>query len=311
MDPVASFNPNTSLGGLQIGVLVSYVLFGVTTTQTYIYYSRFPQDSRKIKALVALVWICEAAHVISVGDGLYDYTITNYGNPERLGGAMPKSLFASLLFGGVIAVSVQGFFTWRTYTFSNKLFIPLLISAMILVRMIGSTVLAVMGFRMTLLAPFEKQWGSLFTALFIISAIIDLTITVTLVVFLRNRRNVAHERTMALIDKLIKWTIETALLTSAASMVTLACFITMKQNLIWVATFLVTTRLFSNSFLASLNSRQTLREMDQATRPTGPSLASAFGPSTSTNIQMTKVTQITYDTEPHGGIDSKVVSVEV
>ncbi|KAF7335039.1 hypothetical protein MVEN_02254200 [Mycena venus] len=223
MDPVTSFNPNPSLGALQIGVLISCVLFGVTTTQAYIYYTRFPQDSRKIKALVVSVWIFEAAHAICVGDGLYDYTISNYGNAERLSGALPKSLFASLLFGGVIAASVQGFFTWRTYTFSNKLFISLLISVMISVRLIGGIVLAVMGFRMTLLAPFEKKWGSLFTALFIISATNDLTITTTLVIFLRNKRHVAHERTMALIDKLIKWTIETALLTSAASMITLAC----------------------------------------------------------------------------------------
>jgi hypothetical protein len=39
-------------GAVEIGVLVSYVLFGVTITQTYIYYSRFPDDSRKLKALV-------------------------------------------------------------------------------------------------------------------------------------------------------------------------------------------------------------------------------------------------------------------
>jgi hypothetical protein len=39
-------------GALQIGVLISYVLFGVTTTQTYIYYSRFPDDSPKLKAFV-------------------------------------------------------------------------------------------------------------------------------------------------------------------------------------------------------------------------------------------------------------------
>jgi hypothetical protein len=39
-------------GAYQIGVLVSYALFGVTTTQTYIYYSRFPDDSLKLKTLV-------------------------------------------------------------------------------------------------------------------------------------------------------------------------------------------------------------------------------------------------------------------
>jgi hypothetical protein len=73
MDSTVSFDVNTTIGAhiydassprtlthrlpcfagvLQIGVLISYALFGVTTTQTYIYYSRFPDDSLKLKALV-------------------------------------------------------------------------------------------------------------------------------------------------------------------------------------------------------------------------------------------------------------------
>jgi hypothetical protein len=71
MASFASFNVNTTLGAsrmqclffvlqlipflsgaYQIGVLVSYMLFGVTTAQTYIYYGRFPDDSPKFKALV-------------------------------------------------------------------------------------------------------------------------------------------------------------------------------------------------------------------------------------------------------------------
>ncbi|KAJ7788663.1 hypothetical protein B0H14DRAFT_3503961 [Mycena olivaceomarginata] len=53
MEPL-NLNPNT--GAYEIGVLLSYVLFGVTTTQAYLYYTRFPEDSRKLKALVVFVW---------------------------------------------------------------------------------------------------------------------------------------------------------------------------------------------------------------------------------------------------------------
>jgi hypothetical protein len=47
-------------GALEIGILTSYVLLGVTITQTYIYYSRFPQDPRKLKALVRGTTKCRA-----------------------------------------------------------------------------------------------------------------------------------------------------------------------------------------------------------------------------------------------------------
>jgi hypothetical protein len=53
MDSVVPSDLAASLGAVQIGVFVSHVLFGVTTTQTYIYYSRFPEDSQKIKSFGA------------------------------------------------------------------------------------------------------------------------------------------------------------------------------------------------------------------------------------------------------------------
>lgn len=43
---------NCSPGALEIGVLASYILLGVETTQAYIYYSRFPEDPRRIKLIV-------------------------------------------------------------------------------------------------------------------------------------------------------------------------------------------------------------------------------------------------------------------
>jgi hypothetical protein len=46
---------NSVAGAVQIGVILSYALFGVTTTQAYTYYCRFPGDPRMLKALVSEV----------------------------------------------------------------------------------------------------------------------------------------------------------------------------------------------------------------------------------------------------------------
>lgn len=43
---------NFLLGAFQIGVLVSYALFGIVTAQTYTYFAKFPEDSLKLKILV-------------------------------------------------------------------------------------------------------------------------------------------------------------------------------------------------------------------------------------------------------------------
>ncbi|KAJ7044025.1 hypothetical protein C8F04DRAFT_686861 [Mycena alexandri] len=264
MDSVSSLN--STIGVYEIGVLISYVLLGVATTQTYIYYARFPDDSIKLKTLVAVVWLCEVAHAGCLGHALYSYTISDYTRPERLLHA-PISLGVAIAFAGIITACVQGFFTFRIYAFSEKLFIPVLLWTTIFLHLLGSIVILVTESRSTLLADYEERWGWLFAAVWILSVANDVTITATLVIVLRRRRPYVLQRTTALVDKIIVWTIETGMLTSAVSIVTLTCFITMLGSFIFLATFSVTSRLFSNSLLASLNSRTTLRAMDEIPLP--------------------------------------------
>jgi hypothetical protein len=45
---------NTTIGALEIGVLICMFLLGVSTVQVYVYYIKFPKDNWKIKTLVML-----------------------------------------------------------------------------------------------------------------------------------------------------------------------------------------------------------------------------------------------------------------
>ncbi|KAF7377850.1 hypothetical protein MSAN_00208500 [Mycena sanguinolenta] len=130
--------PGNTLGALEIGVLVSYMLFGVTTTQTYIYYHRFPDDPLKLKALVAFVLVCESGHAICMGNVLYTYTIIDYGHAERLAYAVPKSLLGGGFVSAVISTSVQGFFTLRMHVLTKKPYLCLIISGMVFLSSSGS-----------------------------------------------------------------------------------------------------------------------------------------------------------------------------
>ncbi|KAJ7773791.1 hypothetical protein B0H16DRAFT_1713647 [Mycena metata] len=56
MDSAPTIDISLNIGAFQIGVLVSYLLAGVMITQTYMYYSHFPEDSRRLKVLVGFVW---------------------------------------------------------------------------------------------------------------------------------------------------------------------------------------------------------------------------------------------------------------
>ncbi|KAJ7020863.1 hypothetical protein C8F04DRAFT_1403337, partial [Mycena alexandri] len=232
--------------------------------------------------------VCEVAHAACVGYTLYDYTISDYTHPERLAGAAPKSFDAAITLSAVIGGSVQGFFSFRIYAFSKKLFIPILIWIMALWRLLGCIVLTGEGIQMTTMARYEAKWGWLATVCWSVSTVNDWTITATLVFLLHTRRRTGvHQRTAALVDKLITWSIETGMLTSASSLASLLFFVTMKDNFIWLAVFTVSARLFSNSLLASLNSRTTLRAMNEGSLPLSEPVI-AFAPN---SVQMTKTTQ--------------------
>ncbi|KAJ7157611.1 hypothetical protein C8R43DRAFT_1182976 [Mycena crocata] len=289
-----TFDANLTLGAFQIGVLVSYMLFGVTTTQAYIYSNRFPEDPRRIKYLVLFVWLCELGHAMCIGHTLYTTTITNYGHPERLARA-PASLSAALFFSGFVGASVQGFFATRIYTFGKNLIISCICWFLSFLRMVASIAGFVFALQMTTLAQYETDYGWLLSTILIIGAVVDLIIAITLVYHLSKHRHMAYKRTIAVMDKLIKWTIETGVITSAGGIITLVCFQTMKENYIWLGFFAVMARLFSNSLFASLNARTGLRpKTDDVV-----SFKLSNGPPSflqKLEIGMKKVTTVTTDT---------------
>ncbi|KAJ7186958.1 hypothetical protein C8R46DRAFT_282082 [Mycena filopes] len=244
----------------QIGVLISYVLFGVMNTQTYLYYGRFQTDSIGLKGLVAFIWVCEFAQAISIGHALYAWTITAFGTPLPV---PPKSFDASIFFSGIIAACVQGFFSFRIWTLSRKWVIPAIAYTLSFLRLVIGAAVFITALRMTSLQIFEARFGWLITTAASIGVANDMLITLTLVFVLKGQRQEVQPRSVPLVDKLIIWTMETGLMTSVASIATLICFLTMKTNLVWAAVFVVVSRLYSNSVLASLNSRATLRAMNE------------------------------------------------
>jgi hypothetical protein len=47
-----NFNPSSTIGALEGGIIVTNLLFGTFTMQVHIYYRKFPQDYRPLKTLV-------------------------------------------------------------------------------------------------------------------------------------------------------------------------------------------------------------------------------------------------------------------
>ncbi|KAJ6577462.1 hypothetical protein B0H19DRAFT_879271, partial [Mycena capillaripes] len=194
------------IGAYELGVLVSYILLGVTTSQSYVYYSRFTSDTLRLKYLVAFIWAFEMAHATCIGATLYQMTVSNFDHPERLF-LIPRSLATSALFSGIVGACVQSFFAARIYYVSSDLCIPCLSWSLSFSRLVGSITAFVYALRIETLPEFEERCAWLLNSLWSVASANDLIIAGTLVYWLHRRRPQADGRTVAVVDKLIAWTI--------------------------------------------------------------------------------------------------------
>ncbi|KAJ7617100.1 hypothetical protein FB45DRAFT_933431 [Roridomyces roridus] len=297
-----AFDADTTLGALLVGTLVSFALFGIVTTQAYIYFGRFPKDPRGLKAMVAGVWLGEIAHVICIGHALYVMVIKDYAHPERLA-QIPRSLYAASFFGGLISSSVQSFFAYRIYILSRSLWIPLICWCMSLFRVLPSNIVA---FAYAIHEPtdeFQKKWSWLFDATWAVSAANDILIAASLVYILYRERSQVHKNTAAMVDRLIAWTIETGVVTSVAGVIMLGLFLGLPTSFAYMALFVVMARLFSISLFASLNSRTSLSNQTQTTELSLPTIGTTsaadfhFSSSSSRSVEMNKLTVASIDND--------------
>ncbi|KAJ7257501.1 hypothetical protein B0H12DRAFT_1070418 [Mycena haematopus] len=232
-------NMDATIGAVEIGTLLSGVLFGLITAQTYVYFKSFPHDARFIKGLVLGLWIVELAHTACIFNALYIYTVKEYGDPTSLI-KFPIALDVTILLHGVTVIIVQLFFTHRMSKFlRNKLYIPIIAAAILVLRFVVFVVTGAAATMMSTLVDFMQKWKPLILFDLISCAITDVMISAILVYELAIRRTSAYKSTLAIMDKLIMWSVETCVVTTITTMIMLVCFLTMKQNFVWVGILLV------------------------------------------------------------------------
>ncbi|KAJ6483093.1 hypothetical protein C8R45DRAFT_1075450 [Mycena sanguinolenta] len=289
--PIPAFRPavritimdmDSTLGAIEIGTLLSGVLFGLITAQTYVYFKSFPNDARFTKGLVLGLWIVELAHTACIFDALYMYTIKSYGDPTSLI-KFPIALDVTILLHGATVIIGR-----MSKFLQNKLWIPLIAAGILIVRFVVFVVTGAAATMMSSLGGFMQQWMPLILFDILSCAITDVVISAILVYQLAIRRRTAYKSTLAMMDKLIMWSVETCLVTTITTIVMLVCFLTMKQNFIWVGILLVQPKIFSNALLANLNSRTSLRNADSEVHEFTPNSNIRFKRPTGTGVLVTQ-----------------------
>ncbi|KAJ8072613.1 hypothetical protein PM082_016172 [Marasmius tenuissimus] len=207
-------------------------------------------------------------------------TVGSWSDPQVLE-SPPKTLLTAALFSALSVPLIQGFFGWRIKGLVGGWTLTLVCWTMSLTRMVMLLIVFVEGIRLISLQQYLEDWEwSILTSL-VIGTATDVLITISLIWVLARRRGATVSKsTVAVIDTLVLWTLETGLLTryvpatvgvaeslkstlyydSMGGLLMMIMFLTMPHNFIWLAVYTFLAKLYSNSLMASLNGRDTLRE---------------------------------------------------
>ncbi|KAJ7238327.1 hypothetical protein B0H12DRAFT_1137512 [Mycena haematopus] len=250
---------DTTLGALFVSYVLAWGLFGALSMQCATYFQRFPKDSLWLKYLVAALWIFDTLQLAVIGQGAYFWLITHYGDPAILGADSPRTIFLAVLVTNIIVYTVELFLARRVYILSNRnIFLTGFIVALSTVYFGLQLVTQVKTWQFKKLALlFKVQTVTSVSLAFAATA--DLTIAASLVVCLRRSRT-GIKSTDSIVNTLVLYAMNTGLLTSIVVLVDMICFLTMPDNFIHLGIQIISGKLYTNSLLATLNFRDSVRQ---------------------------------------------------
>ncbi|KAI0343829.1 hypothetical protein BDW22DRAFT_1211507 [Trametopsis cervina] len=271
----AGIDPGNTIGALLIGGLVSAILYGITSTQTVVYYQRAPNDWWLVKLTVPLLWCLDTLDMCLIFHILYWYLITNYGDPTSLSDPTwsiivrqdyvlmesPTNHPASKLHVLVTSVTqtvVRGMFATRIWRLSNGSWLPVaIICAVSLTDLVTCLIITIKAFHITFAEL--KKLDALVYLEFAAGFLGDFLVAVTLCYILHKSRT-GFGRTENIINWLMTYVINTGLFTALTSSVSLILFASKPNDFIYVAVYFQLSKLYVNAYVAMLNARDRMRE---------------------------------------------------
>ncbi|KAK0444609.1 uncharacterized protein EV420DRAFT_1573887 [Desarmillaria tabescens] len=262
-----TFDRDEQLGSLLISLVVSAVMYGITTFQVYIFFKKDdnrPRDPMLMKGFVISLWILDTLQQAFVTQGVYWYLVNNFNNPSNI----MESTWghtAQIFITAIMNLSCQGFLIRRIWYLAppkRKMIVAgvvcfiSLVSLCAFIAMISVGVIFVQvndmsqitrpGSRNSFYVTLGAGMGS------------DICIAICLCYQL-SRSRPSIPRTKTVIDKLIRYAISTCLLTSLVATVSFIALATRPSSMVFIAIFCLLSKFYFNTLMATLNSRIELR----------------------------------------------------
>ncbi|EIW75864.1 hypothetical protein CONPUDRAFT_76917 [Coniophora puteana RWD-64-598 SS2] len=260
------------LQGPLLGTLTILLLYGVNCMQLF-FYSQNYNDQMSLRLLVLGIWVLETVFVGLSINFIEFYVIEHFTDIQMLEKPV-WSVPAAFLVGFTVAFIVNLAFIWRIWRICEKGKYWVTISLIVLaftrlgrwtpipVRNVRLTAFTALGWVNGILAFSSVTWlefresafGTIISSWFL-SAVVDILIAVSLSFYLYGRRT-GMSRTDNIINRLLMYTINTGALTSIGAILVPVAFLALPKSTAFLGVLQVQTKLYSISFMASLNSRK-------------------------------------------------------
>ncbi|KAJ7929511.1 hypothetical protein B0H13DRAFT_1859508 [Mycena leptocephala] len=274
---------DNTLGAWFIGLIVSSVLFGVTSLQVYLYFTKhcsrdavFLKSFRAYSLKVALLMALDTLHLALLSHSFYSTTVTNFGDYVELGQA-PWSLLVEVVVGGMnvsgrmvthflnfllvfLATLVQFFYAFRIYTISNKTLVFPVIIGIFSLGQLDEQLLA-LGIAYTHKAFFKDAKADVpySTSGLAFEVACDVLIAGAMIYHLLRNKS-GFQKTNKAIHLLAAYSLNSGALTSVFAICDLVTFIVLPSTLVYAPFFFILVRFYGLSFMSILNSRDHVRE---------------------------------------------------
>ncbi|KAI0356147.1 hypothetical protein OH77DRAFT_1520244 [Trametes cingulata] len=242
-----------------VGLPISTAVYGITILQTYLYFRRYPQDSRRLKTFVGTLWLLDTLTIVLICHSTYMIVIMNVGqlaNDFVLPWSVPLENGATDL----ITVAVQCYFASQLHRLTRRKVLPGLIVLLTIPTLVSIALPALHGSSSTAVQLFPATTplvSILGTAQSVLALVCDVLITGGLCVHFHTSRS-GFAPTDALIDRLMAFAIQRAALTTFVQALSLILLVTIPDRFIFLIPSWLVGKLYINSLLASLNVRASL-----------------------------------------------------
>ncbi|KAJ3849812.1 hypothetical protein EV368DRAFT_85167 [Lentinula lateritia] len=254
---------DNSLGALFIGLIIASVLNGVTYSQTWFYFSAQTRDRSdpiwlKLTIQVMTVVFLDLMHQLFTSQWIYYYCVTNFSNAAALN-TIPWSYYGMAMPMGLNTIIVQTFYVWRVWKLSKHLILPGILWSICLTQfgLLLYYVYRVSG--LTSAAEFSTVMGPYAIATNGTGTAADIFIAAAMVYLLQQART-SIKRTNNVLRAVTIFTVTTGIVTGVCAIFVLSMASAYPGTNIEVTFYFILARLYANSFLATLNVRDHMRD---------------------------------------------------